>query len=101
MMFPKPQSQRSPGYLAYVRTLPCLYCGARSEAHHWAPMGIAGKGTATKHDDWASVPLCHEHHMEWTATARIGAWDTERCREEFTLALVRTLGAWVAMQEAF
>ena len=94
-MFPKPQSWRSKKYLAFVRTLPCIKCGGKSEAHHWAPLGIGGKGTSTKHDDCCSVSLCTRRHREWTATARIEDWDTERCKAEFTLALVRTLTLFI------
>ncbi len=44
-----------PAHLDYVRTLPCLVCGRRAEAHH-DRSGLRPK------DDRKCVPLCDEHH---------------------------------------
>lgn len=44
-----------PAHLDYVRTLPCLVCGRKAQAHH-DRSGLRSK------DDRKSVPLCEEHH---------------------------------------
>jgi len=53
---------RDKEYLAFIRALPCLVCGAESEPHHWRK-GADG-GTGMKPSDCFALPLCHEHHME-------------------------------------
>lgn len=52
---------RDPGFLAWLRTLPCDFCGTTAgvEAHHWGKHGMA-----TKCSDHAAIPLCHQHHVE-------------------------------------
>ena len=45
-------------YLAWVRTLPCLLCGAHAEAAHTGHDG----GMALKASDRSCVPLCHRCH---------------------------------------
>jgi len=59
--------QRNEAHLGAVRLLPCLVC-ARSpvEAAH-IRMSAPGKpnaGIGARPDDSATVPMCHEHHME-------------------------------------
>ena len=46
-------------YLAWVRTLPCLVCGARRgiEASHTGPHGLGQKSS-----DTSAIPLCTRHH---------------------------------------
>ena len=46
-------------YLAWIRTLPCLVCGARRgiEASHTGPHGLGQKSP-----DTSAVPLCTRHH---------------------------------------
>lgn len=58
---PKRGRVEAPGYLAWVRTLPCLVagtsgspCSSRVEAHH------VGK----PRNDFRTVPLCSQHHRE-------------------------------------
>jgi hypothetical protein len=50
---------RNPKYLAWIRTQPCLVCGAtRSiEAAHTGPHGLGQKSP-----DTSAVPLCAKHH---------------------------------------
>ena len=50
---------RSPGYLAWIRTHPCVVCGVRRgiEASHTGPHGIGQKSP-----DTSAIPLCSEHH---------------------------------------
>ena len=50
---------RSPKYLAWIRTLPCLVCGRAIgvEAAHTGPHGIGQKSA-----DTSAIPLCVQHH---------------------------------------
>ena len=50
---------RNPRYLAWIRTLPCLVCGARRgiEASHTGPHGLGQKSP-----DASAIPLCARHH---------------------------------------
>lgn len=51
---------RSPAYLAFIRTLPCLVpdCQARIvEAAHFGPHGLSQKAS-----DLDTGPLCNRHH---------------------------------------
>ena len=48
-------------YLAFVRTLPCSWCGnPESEPHHLIAVGMGGMGM--KADDIHTMPLCRKHH---------------------------------------
>jgi hypothetical protein len=46
-------------YLAWIRTLPCVVCGARRgiEASHTGPHGLGQKSP-----DSSAIPLCTRHH---------------------------------------
>src|SRR5579862_6480900 len=50
---------RSPKYLAWIRTQPCLVCRSKRavEASHTGPHGISQKSP-----DSSAVPLCARHH---------------------------------------
>jgi hypothetical protein len=50
---------RNPGYLRWIRTLPCAVCRtARTvEAAHTGPHGLGQKSS-----DWSAIPLCARHH---------------------------------------
>jgi hypothetical protein len=54
-----PHPARNPRYLAWIRTLPCLVCGARRgiEASHTGPHGLGQKSP-----DTSAIPLCIKHH---------------------------------------
>ena len=64
MMIPKVPPIKSPGYLAWVRSLPCGVdgCGQWSCAHHLIGDGHGRVGS--KRSDVLAMPLCHDHHME-------------------------------------
>ncbi len=47
-----------PKYLAWVRTLPCVVCGKRAEAHH-----AGDHGMGQKPPDRTAIPLCRFHHQ--------------------------------------
>ena len=50
---------RHPGYLQWIRTLPCSVCGMTHtvEAAHTGPHGLSQKSP-----DWSAIPLCARHH---------------------------------------
>jgi hypothetical protein len=62
--------ERDPGYLAFLRRLPCVVCGAtrRIEAAHvragYSIAGWAPTGMMQKPDDARAVPLCATCHRE-------------------------------------
>jgi hypothetical protein len=51
--------QRDSKYLAWIRTLPCVVCGAARgiEASHTGPHGLGQKSP-----DSSAIPLCYRHH---------------------------------------
>ncbi len=52
---------RDPGFLAFIRTFPCEFCGTTQgvQAHHFGAHGMA-----TKASDHEAIPLCYLHHVE-------------------------------------
>jgi len=50
---------RNPGYLRWIRTLPCAVCRTTRavEAAHTGPHGISQKSS-----DLSAIPLCARHH---------------------------------------
>jgi len=50
---------RDSRYLAWIRTFPCLVCGATRgiEASHTGPRGLGQKSP-----DSSAIPLCSKHH---------------------------------------
>jgi len=65
---PRRGPDRSPGYLAWIRTLGCVVCarfnGASTvvEAAHTNALGSRGMGQKTS--DFSAIPLCAAHHRE-------------------------------------
>jgi len=51
--------ERSTMYLDYVRSIPCIICDQQAQAHHVEAGGVGMKGS-----DYATLPLCAEHHRE-------------------------------------
>ena len=53
------QPVRSPGYLEWIRTLPCSVCHRTPgiEAAHTGPHGLGQKSS-----DLSAIPLCASHH---------------------------------------
>ena len=50
---------RNPGYLRWIRTLPCSVCRTTKavEAAHTGPHGLSQKSS-----DLSTIPLCAKHH---------------------------------------
>lgn len=62
---------RSPKYLAWVRSLPCVMCGRPADdAHHLVGIGHFG-GMGTKASDELTMPVCREHHDEIHRTSEL------------------------------
>src|ERR1039458_4050484 len=65
---PRRGPDRSPEYLAWIRTLGCVICSRLSggvtviEAAHTNVLGPRGVGQ--KASDFSAVPLCSGHHRE-------------------------------------
>jgi hypothetical protein len=53
---------RSPAYLKFVRSHPCVFCAAPAERAHHFDKRHGGGGTAVKPHDTFTVPLCAVHH---------------------------------------
>src|SRR5947208_7204919 len=58
-MMASPKPARNPRYLAWIRTHPCVVCGASRgiEASHTGLHGIGQKSP-----DSSAIPLCAKHH---------------------------------------
>ena len=65
---PRRGPERSPDYLAWIRTLGCVVCSRVScgatviEAAHTNVLGARGLGQ--KASDFSAIPLCAAHHRE-------------------------------------
>lgn len=77
---------RSPKYLAWIRTQPCLVCGSirRVEAAHTGPHGLGQKSP-----DTSAVPLCAAHHR--TATDSYHRLGPRKFAEIHNLDLAETV----------
>ena len=61
--YPKHKRWKSPKYLEYIRSCPCIICGYKEvDAHHVRHKGSGG--TARKPDDYYALPICRLHHLE-------------------------------------
>jgi len=64
---PRRGTDRSPDYLAWIRTLPCVVCLRVSggtiviEAAHTNALGP--RGMSQKKSDFSAIPLCSAHHQ--------------------------------------
>lgn len=88
---PKPlPPARCEKYLALVRGMCCVACGASgpSHAHHWGPRGMGQKTT-----DFRTVPLCVSCHQEFHDTGRVSALGP-KMEAAFYKQMVRSLVIW-------
>ena len=58
---PKIKPKRNQAYLNFIRSKPCIVCGAKAEAHH-IRRSYWGAGTSMKPHDYVTIPLCSDHH---------------------------------------
>ena len=58
---PKLGIYRSPKYLKFVRSHPCIVCCKTSQAHH-VRRSYWGAGTSIKPHDYVTIPLCLDCH---------------------------------------
>lgn len=73
-MLSKPKRWKNKKYLEWVRQQPCVICGRQAEPHH--VKGVGGlSGAGLKAPDWATMPLCHDHHMEMHRDSTL--WDSQ------------------------
>ena len=70
MQFPKDKTYRSESYKAYIRTLPCVVCGASAECHHEVGGGMGIKGS-----DLFSIPLCRDDHRKREDMGKQSFWE--------------------------
>lgn len=87
---------RSKEYLEYVRSLPCMHCGAPppSEAHHWHP---TDKGKGLKCPDWATTPLCGPcHRGGWHQKGSLPGLTPELSKQDFIREQWRLMGDWIS-----
>ena len=62
---------RSRKYLDWVKTLPCVMCGAPADDPHHIK-GVGGmSGAGLTAPDWAVMPVCRQHHDEIHATPEL------------------------------
>ena len=58
---------RNPAYLAWVRTLDCVVCQARSSGSVWIEAAhtkvLGPKAMGQKTSDFSAIPLCYQHHQ--------------------------------------
>ena len=65
---PRRGPERSPEYLAWIRTLGCAVCsrvnsgGTAIEAAH--TNALSARGIGQKTTDFSAIPLCTDHHRE-------------------------------------
>lgn len=81
---PKVVPFRSEAWLAAVRDIPCVFCGAKAEPAH----RNEDKGVGTKTDDCLTAALCRAHHVEIDQGK---GFDREERRARLDSAIVLTV----------
>jgi hypothetical protein len=105
---PRRGPDRSPDYLAWIRTLECVVCSRVSggstvvEAAHTNVLGPRGLGQKTT--DFSAIPLCAAHHRENVDSYhRLGEKEFSHehgiCLKELVLALQSRV--WTRLQAAW
>lgn len=93
LMLPKNSRIELPRHLAYIRSLPCLFCGSAppNEAAHFRA-GVTGMGT--KPHDYYTFAMCRRHHDEQTQSKKgeLGWWlDQLAVRPDLLIRAIRSL----------
>ncbi|MEX0746676.1 MAG: hypothetical protein WD275_01665 [Rhodothermales bacterium] len=97
---PGPGSTRIPRddqYLEFVRQHPCAVCRRPGEAHH----AFGERGAGIKASDFATIPLCRDHHSELHAMGRASferIYDLDMAEVAFNLLHRFLTGAWVTLR---
>ena len=82
------KTARSWRYLAWIRTLPCVICGAHAEAAHTGNDG----GMSMKPSDYSAIPLCSDCHTQSAESYhRLGRAEFERRHGIDVSAIVKRL----------
>ena len=82
---------RNPGYLQWIRTLPCAVCRTtrQIEAAHTGPHGISQKSS-----DLSAIPLCARHHRTgYDSYHKLGPRKFAEMHQIDTRAIVARLSA--------
>ena len=67
---PKPQTDKDPKYLAWIRKQPCVITGKTPcEAHHTETGGVGMKGS-----DYSALPLHHAEHRRCHQVGVVRFW---------------------------
>lgn len=94
--FPKPVRQTDEDYLDYIRSLPCIVCGASppSDPNHIQTVGAGGS-------DYGTLPMCRRCHDEFHRTFlyEFEAKHQINCWREVALLLMVRLGELQAARE--
>jgi hypothetical protein len=87
---------KSENYLAWVRTQPCMGCGAEKsiDAHHLRGVGSLCGGGQKNHDLFV-CPLCHDCH----AALHNQGWNSERQYEMIVRTLDRAMKAGILTEK--
>lgn len=89
--------KRSPSYLKWVRTRPCLVCSLSGETHaHHVRMG-GGGGIAMKPPDTRALPLCMRCHGTLHQGGERTFW--EKTGIDPHAAILAMLTRWAAMKK--
>ena len=89
---------RNPGYLQWIRTLPCSVCRTTRavEAAHTGPHGLSQKSS-----DLCAIPLCVRHHRTGDDSYhKLGPLKFAEVHKLNILAIVARLWPWADMYYA-
>lgn len=102
---PRRGPDRSPEYLAWIRTLGCVVCSRMSgdwtviEAAHTNALGR--RGMSQKTSDFSAIPLCSGHHRENPDSYhRLGEKGFETAHQIHLSELIATLNSSYAWWRA-
>lgn len=89
---PKSPPERNPDHLAFIRCLPCLYCGRRGQSVAAHVRSMTDGGMGMKPSDRFTVPLCDSDHRHQHQIGEERFWREVGLEIEDVLAVA--LGLW-------
>ncbi len=91
----KPETDRAPWYLAWIRKQKCEWCSVTTgvQASHHPREG--GGSTAMKCSDFRTLPLCFGCHHRFTVRQQIGSMTPEQTRQWAEEHLTDRLSAYI------